>query len=961
MAEFIKPPGLDFKINNLIEEYDRFSLYFCKFQEHIEKCYKEHILSIKERNNYINLINGFIRQLNTTYNVSMIEINEEDTDTTNTNNINNANEFRDLMHIHKVIGIKSVDSPFDKLNDILITKFGHTIGFPSLHLALSILIDYQYKYSFDNNTNNLIKFYNNVFIPLKYDIQKIKPPRIDNCTFFVEKIDIEHFVLFRDCVKIYIKHNNEFIVLSGYFIYDSLNILVRTSQLCNNWIYHKKKELENFTILKKEIGDKFLKSYMRNVSLCDIVTLDNESFFKLVLDNYKMYNRLSKLSFIHLMKEFIKDDINQKTCLINMYNIINLLLIGSGESVNIAGLLFGITKEKKMDSEFSISDIIYKNLSYVSQIKLRKTNITLKAEMDKIKSMSVDDIDLKKQVIVCKNMPPVVKKLVFEKIEEMKLSNNEYYKQLLYVKTLLNFPWPSSEDNTFFTDIGKTKEKSKEFLNSIIKKLDDKVYGHNECKETIKELIGKWICCPTSSGSAIGLAGPPGVGKTLIAKAIGESLGIPFVQITLGGQNDGELLHGHGYTYSGSQPGMIVKKMVESGSAKCVMYFDELDKACKKYESNEIYNILIHITDPNTNTEFQDRFFQEIKFPLNKVLFIFSYNDSSSIDNILMDRIEEINVKSFKLSDKKIIIDKFLIKEMSELIGFENGSIKLNDDTMDFLISRYTNESGVRDLKRKLEKIFLKLNIERIYGTGVFEKNNNGSDMEICQQQILLTKELVESYLGKNTIHIQYIHTEDLVGVINGLYATDNGQGGILPIQIYDNYANDEDKFTLKITGNQRKIMQESIIAAFTVATHCVRPDLRDAYFVRSRHGVHIHAISLSIPKSGPSAGVSFACGFISRILNKKIKHDIAMTGEIELTGKITKIGGLQYKLYGAKKAGVRIVFVPEENKEDIDSIKKDYSELFDDNFVIILANHITDVLKHILVDYDASEIIETQ
>ena len=411
--------------------------------------------------------------------------------------------------------------------------------------------------------------------------------------------------------------------------------------------------------------------------------------------------------------------------------------------------------------------------------------------------MSTDDVDLKKQIVVCQNMPGSVKRAAFEKIDEMKSANSDYHKQLLYVRTLLNFPWPSTNEDTFFYDIGKGKDKGKNFLETVVNRLDSKVYGHKECKESIKELIGKWICNPSSAGTAIGLSGPPGVGKTLIAKAIGTSLGIPYVQITLGGQNDGELLHGHGYTYTGSQPGMIVKKMIEAGSSRCVMYFDELDKACKRYNGNgnEIFNILIHLTDPNTNTEFQDRFFQEIKFPLNKVLFVFSYNDSSSIDSILMDRIKEIDVKPFKLIDKKNIVNKFLIKEMCELVGFEEGSINISNDTLDFIINEYTNEPGVRDLKRKLEKIFLKLNIDRIYNKGIFEKIENLTK----QNSLNIDNTLVSEYLGKNKISIQYIHNEPLVGVINGLYATESGQGGILPIQIFDNYTNGDDKFTLKL------------------------------------------------------------------------------------------------------------------------------------------------------------------
>lgn len=937
----------DYRINNLIEEYRKYSLYLDQYQLHIEKCYNEYIINISERNNYISIINSFLRELTTTYNLNMLEINDS---LSSPNVIGNMDNIREFNNITNALEIKEIESPFKKVNNGIINKLGQKIGFPSVSNALSIIIGHEYKHCFDSNKNEIINFYDNVFIPLKCTIKDGD----NNNKININYIELDYFVLIKDCAQLSITYNNKTIVLDGYFKKDYINVTIRTSQLLNNWLFQKKKEFENFTLNKKSIPEYFVKAYIRNISIADIVILSNTMFYKNILNDYKNYERLSKLSFINLMKEFVKDHVDHKVCLKNMYDIINLLLLGNNDNVNIAGLLFSMTKEKKNESSYSISDIIYKNLNYVSQIKLKKTNDTLKAEMERIKSLGIDDVDLKKQVTICKNMPISVKKLAFEKIDEMKLANNEYYKQMLYVKTLLNFPWPSENDNSMFGDIGKNKDKSRLFLDSIIKKLDEKVYGHKECKETIKEIIGKWIYNPNSSGSAIGLVGPPGVGKTLIAKAIGESLGIPFVQITLGGQNDGELLHGHGYTYSGSQPGMIIKKMVESGKPKCVMYFDELDKACKKNDSNEIYNILIHITDQNTNTEFQDRFFQEIKFPLNQVLFIFSYNDTTNIDPILMDRIEEINVKSFKISDKKHIINNFLIKEMAELVGFNSKSISIDDNTMDFIISHYTNESGVRELKRKMEKIFLKLNIERIYNTGVFKKKNTYNAVN----PIILSKELIESYLGKNKIHIQYIHKEDQVGVINGLYATDSGQGGILPIQIYQNYAHDEDKFTLKITGNQKKIMQESVIAAFTAATHCIRPDIRDSYLLASKNGLHIHTIALSIPKSGPSAGITFACGFVSRMLNKKIKHNIATTGEIELTGKITKIGGLQYKLYGAKKAGVKTVFVPDENKEDIDSIRKDYSELFDNTFDVVLVSHIKDVLKHILVDYDPTEIV---
>lgn len=935
----------DSRINYLISGYEKYSNFLIEFQSHIEKCSDYKLINNKDRNNYIKIINDMMRQLNTTYNLAIFENeNYEEQSQYDYNNI------KELIHIHNTLGIKKIKDPYEEINVNILEKISSNIGFPSIDIALSIIVDEQYKYLYDSKTNKLISLYNKIFIPMKYSFEENN----NNEIIFLKKgNDLDSIIIINNCCKIYVRYNNKYIVLTGFFIQDPLNLVIRTSQLCNNHIFQRKKEIESFILSKKEINEKFVKSYMRNAGLADILSQSNTEFFDMISNDYKDYVKLIKMSFINLMKEFGKEDLDQKESIINMYNMIRLLLLGNDENVNIAGLLFSVTKEKKMDLEFSISDIIYKNLSYISQIKLRKTSNNIKNEINKIKTITSEDIDFKKQIVVCKYMPNSVKRAAFEKIEEMKSSNNEYYKQLLYVKTLLNFPWPSESDDTFFHDIGKGKDKGKNFLENVIQKLNNKVYGHKECKESIKELIGKWICNPSSAGTAIGLSGPPGVGKTLIAKAIGTSLGIPFVQITLGGQNDGELLHGHGYTYSGSQPGMIVKKMVEAGSSRCVMYFDELDKACKRYESNEIYNILIHLTDPNTNTEFQDRFFQEIKFPLNKVLFIFSYNDSNSIDSILMDRIKEIDVKPFKLIDKKNIVNKFLIDEMCELVGFENGSINISEECLDFIIDEYTNEPGVRDLKRKLEKIFLKLNIDRIYNKGIFEKN----DRLTKKNPFILNKEIISEYLGKNKISIQYIHNSPLVGVINGLYATESGQGGILPIQIFDNYTNGDDKFTLKLTGSQRRVMRESVISAFTTAIHCIREDLRNEYLARNKSGCHIHATG-STPKDGPSGGGAFCIAFISRILNKQIKNDVAITGEIELTGKLTKIGGLNYKLPGAKRAGIKLVLVSNENSDDIEAMKKEYPDLFDNTFDIKLADNIRDALKYFLIDYDPTEII---
>ena len=320
MSELIK----DFKINTLIEEYHKYSSYFYNFQNHIEKCYSNNIINIRDRNNYLKQINDLIRQLNSTYNVAMVETceNESEVDKKMTFNDRNVNEVRNLMHIHKVIGIENFNDPFRDITNQLIIKFGSKIGFPTIQNALSIIIDDQYKYLYDNDTNNLISFYNNIFIPIKYNIEKISENKMNSDkTIFIKKIDLEHLVLLNNCANIYIKYNDSYICLSGYFLTDSLNIIIRTSQLCNNFIYQKKKDLEVVILSKKEIHEKFVKSYLRNISVCDVLTLSNDEFIDKMKEEYKLYNKLVKLSFIHLMKEFVKDETNQKLCVLNMFNI----------------------------------------------------------------------------------------------------------------------------------------------------------------------------------------------------------------------------------------------------------------------------------------------------------------------------------------------------------------------------------------------------------------------------------------------------------------------------------------------------------------------------------------------------------------------------------------------------------------------------------------------------------------
>lgn len=441
------------------------------------------------------------------------------------------------------------------------------------------------------------------------------------------------------------------------------------------------------------------------------------------------------------------------------------------------------------------------------------------------------------------------------------------------------------------------------------------------------------------------MQGPPGVGKTLLAKGLGDALGMPFTQINLGGMEDGAVLTGHSITYSGAVPGLIIKKMVEAGKPRCIMFFDELDKACFRHGRNEIYDILIHVIDPNSNAEFNDKFFQDVRFPINKVLFVFSFNDREKIDRILLDRMEIIDVKAYNMEDKITIAKNFLLKEIIADINIKTPIIELSDEAIGYIVESFTYEAGVRDLKRKIEKILLKINKDRIYKTNTFSKKTKG--------KFIITKKVVDEYLSKPNILVKKIHSASEVGIVNGLYATTSGMGGIIPILMYKHHMGKSGKFILKLTGKQGAVMKESVLFAFTIATNLIKSQYCNSFFESYQSGLHIHTPDGATAKDGPSAGCAFTLAFISKILNKKIKNNIAMTGEIEINGCVTAIGGLEYKLDGAKRAGVKLVFVPKENDHDIEKIKQTNKTLFTDNFRYQLVEHITEIVDMALIEDD--------
>jgi endopeptidase La len=855
-------------------------------------------------------------------------------------------------------------NPYEELKNQIIL-FGKMVGFPNIYDIYYLVCNV----SITNNTkeNEKLELLNKVFIPLDFEIitHNIKPDTIE-----IEKIETNKYItIFNNECMITINKYNKIIKFMGFIEPDPLNIYIRTSQIGNLYIYEKKKTFEtiinlinkpNNKILTDETYNKlqtidkdFSEIYYKNMTFVDILILTTEQFVEKLFDDYNKFLEITKISLVKLIKICTKN-VNENFH--SLFNTIKLLLLGNDDNIAIASLIFNLLRDKKNPNNNElVSNIIYNQLNYISQLKLKKSSVNIKNELEKIKSITTTDIDIKKQVLLSKNMPDFIKKICLEKLDELKNSNNETYKIKMYVNLLVQFPWISDTDDNIFKLISMDKNKSKEFLENIENKLNLQVYGHEMAKTKILQMLAKLISVQGSNIHPIALSGPPGVGKTKFAQCLAECLGIPFVQITLGGQNDGELLHGHGYTYSGSQPGLIVKKIVEAGSTRCIMYFDELDKCVSKNgQVNELMSILIHLTDPMTNGSFQDRFFQEITFPLNKVIFIFSFNDASKIDKILLDRMEVLEISSYNTKEKIAIANNYLLKQLCKDVGFEYETVLFDKEIMTHIIENYTYEAGVRGLKRSLENIMLKLNIDKIYQRGLFKDGK----IYTKENPLQINKEIILEYLGETKVEHTLIHSRDMVGMLNGLYATSLSGGGIVPIQITANNFGNNQKFQLKLTGNHKKIMRESIIYSFTSAINLLTNTGKELFFNNYPNGLHIHTPEAATPKDGPSAGVAFTLAFLSIMLDLKINREIALTGEIDLHGFVKKVGGIRYKIQGGFKAGVKKIFLPKENKEDLEKLQKEMSEIFDETHTCEMIEHVLDVAKKVLINWNTKEYL---
>ncbi len=506
----------------------------------------------------------------------------------------------------------------------------------------------------------------------------------------------------------------------------------------------------------------------------------------------------------------------------------------------------------------------------------------------------------------------VEKKLLREcdRMMKMQSSSPEAVVVRSYLDKILGLPW-----NTF-TEDNLDIEKAMEIL-------DNDHYGLKDVKERIIEFLAVRKINPNVKGQIICLAGPPGVGKTSIAKSLARAMGRNYARISLGGVRDEADIRGHRKTYIGSMPGRIIEAIENAKSSNPLILLDEVDKLGADHRGDPS-SALLEVLDGEQNNSFVDHYL-EIPYDLSKVLFVTTANDKSRIPAPLLDRMDIIDLSGYTYEEKLNIAKKHLVPKQIEANGLKKSYVKITDKALKDIISGYTKEAGVRVLERTIAKVLRKIAVQ--YAKGF-------------EGKITVKNTDIEGYLGAPRFKPEVVAKENLVGVVNGLAYTSVG-GTMLTVEV----AVMDGTGKLELTGSLGDVIKESARAAVSYIRANAEKYRVDKDFYQNKD-IHIHFPEGAVPKDGPSAGVTIFTALVSALTGCKVRSDVAMTGEITITGRVLPIGGLREKTMAAYVEGIKTVIVPEANKSDLEKIDEKVKEKL--NFVFAVTGE--DVLKTALV-----------
>ena len=479
-----------------------------------------------------------------------------------------------------------------------------------------------------------------------------------------------------------------------------------------------------------------------------------------------------------------------------------------------------------------------------------------------------------------------------------------------YIETLLEMPWDKmSEDN--------------EDISAARKQLDQDHYGLEKVKERVLEFLAVRTLTKKGDSPILCLVGPPGTGKTSIAKSIAEALNKQYVRICLGGVRDEAEIRGHRRTYVGAMPGRIANGLKMAGVKNPLMLLDEVDKVSSDYKG-DTSSALLEVLDPEQNVRFRDHYI-EIPVDLSEVLFIATANDVQGIPRPLLDRMELIEIAGYTENEKEHIAKEHLIPKQMEENGIEKGKLTIQSAALKKIINNYTKEAGVRNLERTIGQICRKT--ARLI-------------MEEDKKKVTVTSKNLSDFLGKEHFNYLMANKKDEIGISRGLAWTQVG-GDTLQIEVNVMPGKGE----LMLTGQLGDVMKESAQAGITYI-RSIASDYKVEPEFFQENDIHVHIPEGAVPKDGPSAGITMATAILSAIIKKPVRADLAMTGEITLRGRVLPIGGLKEKLLAAKYAKIKEVLVPAENKPDIQELDKEIT----DGLTITFVSSMKEVLNKALV-----------
>jgi len=570
-------------------------------------------------------------------------------------------------------------------------------------------------------------------------------------------------------------------------------------------------------------------------------------------------------------------------------------------------------EQQKLELKDDIQDKVHKDLDSEQRKHILKQQMkAIKSELgDDPNRQEVNNLRKKAKSKKWNNKVKIRFEKELKKLEQLHQSSPDYSMQLAYLQVILELPWDKQTKDQL--DLAKAE-----------KILDNDHFGLDNVKERILEYLSVLKLKGDLKSPIICLYGPPGVGKTSLGKSIANSLKRKYVRMSLGGLHDEAEIRGHRKTYIGAMPGRIIHNIKKVGSSNPVFILDEIDKVGSDFKGDPA-SALLEVLDPEQNSNFYDNYL-DIEYDLSNVLFVATANTLNSVNPALLDRMELINVTGYIVEEKVQIAKKHLIPKQLKAHGVKRNQFKMSDDTLDFVIVNYTRESGVRQLDKTIASLIRKTAKKIAFDANYNAKIEKADVIEMLKSPIF-TK---SKYQGNK-----------IAGIVTGLAWTSAG-GEITTIE--SSISRGSGKLTL--TGNLGNVMKESaIIALEYIKAHSREFKINSQIF--NHWNVHVHVPEGAIPKDGPSAGITMATSLISLFTQRKVRKNIAMTGEITLTGTVLPVGGIKEKILAAKRAGINEIILSEENRNDIEEIK----EIYRKGVIFHHINDINDVIKIALLE----------